>query len=100
MTAAGKATPRIPDHLLTSTGRPKEDRAQVLGNHPSAAFGQALPYHRRSRTAADLMGYVMGGLDVSDLVLFIGATFAASFVAGFAGFAFGIVAATLGRVQH
>jgi hypothetical protein len=35
----------------------------------------------------------MGGLDVFDLVMFIGATFAASFVAGFAGFAFGIVAA-------
>jgi hypothetical protein len=41
------------------------------------------------------MGYAMGGLDVSDLVLFIGATFAASFVAGFAGFAFGIVAAAV-----
>jgi uncharacterized membrane protein YfcA len=37
----------------------------------------------------------MGGLDASDLVLFIGATFAASFVAGFAGFAFGIVAAAV-----
>src|SRR5260370_32937419 len=42
-----------------------------------------------------MMGYAMGGLDVSDLVLFIGATFAASFVAGFAGFAFGIVAAAV-----
>ncbi len=38
------------------------------------------------------MGYAMGGLDASDLVLFIGATFAASFVAGFA---FGIVAAAV-----
>jgi hypothetical protein len=42
-----------------------------------------------------MMGYAMGGLDVSELVLFIGATFAASFVAGFAGFAFGIVAAAV-----
>jgi uncharacterized membrane protein YfcA len=80
---------------LTSAGRPKEDRVQVLGNHPSAAFGQALPYHRRGRTAAETMGCAMGGLDVPELVLFIGATFAASFVAGFAGFAFGIVAAAV-----
>ena len=68
---------------------------QVLGNHPSAVFGQALPCRRRGCTAAEAMGYAMGGLDVSDLVLFIGATFAASFVAGFAGFAFGIVAAAV-----
>ena len=66
MTAAAKATPKIPDHLLTSAGRPKEDRVQVLGNHPSAAFGQALPYHRRGRTAAETMGCAMGGLDVPD----------------------------------
>src|SRR5260370_40539291 len=42
-----------------------------------------------------MVGYAMGGLDVPDLVLFIGATFVASFVAGFAGFAFGIVAAAV-----
>jgi len=39
------------------------------------------------------MGYAMGGLDVSELAFFVGATFAASFVAGFA---FGIIAAADG----
>jgi hypothetical protein len=57
---------------------------QVLGNHRSAVFGQALPCRRRGCTAAETMGCAMGGLDVSDLVLFIGATLAASFVAAFA----------------
>ena len=37
----------------------------------------------------------MGGLDVSELALFVGATFAASFLAGSAGFAFGIIAAAV-----
>jgi len=40
-----------------------------------------------------MMGHVMDGLQAFDLVLFTGATFAAAFVAGLAGFAFGIVAA-------
>lgn len=38
------------------------------------------------------MGYAMGELHAVDLVLFVLATFAASFVAGLAGFAFAIVA--------
>jgi uncharacterized protein len=37
----------------------------------------------------------MDGLHVYDLILFVGATFAAAFVAGLAGFAFGIVAAAV-----
>jgi hypothetical protein len=39
------------------------------------------------------MGRVMGDLYAFDLILFVAATFAASFVAGLAGFAFGVVAA-------
>jgi uncharacterized protein len=39
------------------------------------------------------MGYAMSDLHVLDLILFVSATFAASFVAGLAGFAFGIIAA-------
>lgn len=35
----------------------------------------------------------MGDLGLLDLVLFVGATFAASLVAGMAGFAFGLIAA-------
>jgi uncharacterized membrane protein YfcA len=41
------------------------------------------------------MGRAMGELQAVDLVLFVLATFAASFVAGLAGFAFGIVAAAV-----
>jgi uncharacterized membrane protein YfcA len=41
------------------------------------------------------MGCVMGDLYALDLILFVAATFAASFVAGLAGFAFGIVAAAV-----
>lgn len=41
------------------------------------------------------MGHVMDGLQALDLFLFGGATFAAAFVAGLAGFAFGIVAAAV-----
>src|ERR1700739_1801012 len=39
------------------------------------------------------MGCVMGELSAVNLILFVSATFAASFVAGLAGFAFAIVAA-------
>src|SRR5882672_11154870 len=39
------------------------------------------------------MGCAMGDLHAFDLILFVAATFAAAFVAGLAGFAFGIVAA-------
>lgn len=38
---------------------------------------------------------VIGELQVIDLTLFVTATFAAAFVAGLAGFAFGIVAAAV-----
>ena len=41
------------------------------------------------------MGCVMGELHAVDLILFVLATFAASFVAGLAGFAFAIVAAAV-----
>jgi uncharacterized membrane protein YfcA len=41
------------------------------------------------------MGCVMGELSAGNLILFVSATFAASFVAGLAGFAFAIVAAAL-----
>lgn len=41
------------------------------------------------------MGCVMGELSAVNLILFVSATFAASFVAGFAGFAFAIVAAAV-----
>jgi len=41
------------------------------------------------------MGCVMSDLYALDLILFVAATFAASFVAGLAGFAFGIVAAAV-----
>jgi uncharacterized protein len=41
------------------------------------------------------MGYAMDGLSSLDLGLFVVATFLASFVAGLAGFAFGIVAAAI-----
>jgi len=41
------------------------------------------------------MGCGMDGLQTLDLVLFSGATFAAAFVTGLAGFAFGIVAAAV-----
>ena len=39
------------------------------------------------------MGCLMGELSAVNLILFVSATFAASFVAGLAGFAFAIVAA-------
>src|SRR5713226_9331006 len=42
-----------------------------------------------------MMGHVMDGLQIVDLCLFAGATFAAAFVTGLAGFAFGIVAAAV-----
>jgi uncharacterized protein len=54
-----------------------------------------LPYRRRGVPGAETMGCVMGDLQVVDLILFVLATFAASFVAGLAGFAFGIVAAAV-----
>jgi uncharacterized membrane protein YfcA len=54
-----------------------------------------LPYRRRECIATGAMGYVMGELHAVDLILFVLATFAASFVAGLAGFAFGIVAAAV-----
>ena len=41
------------------------------------------------------MGCVMGELSAVDLILFVSATFAASFVTGLAGFAFAIVAAAI-----
>src|SRR5512133_3200421 len=41
------------------------------------------------------MGCVMGELSAVNLILFVSATFAASFVAGLAGFAFAIVAAAV-----
>ena len=41
------------------------------------------------------MGCVMGELSVVNLILFVSASFAASFVAGLAGFAFAIVAAAV-----
>ena len=41
------------------------------------------------------MGCVMGDLSAVNLILFVSATFAASFVAGLAGFAFAIVAAAV-----
>jgi uncharacterized protein len=41
------------------------------------------------------MGCVMDGLQTFDLMIFVAATFAAAFVAGLAGFAFGIVAAAV-----
>lgn len=41
------------------------------------------------------MGYAMDGLFAQDLVLFAAGTFAAAFVTGLAGFAFGIVAAAV-----
>src|ERR1700737_2133130 len=66
---------------------------QVIGNHPQAVTGQALPYRRRGMPTAEAMGCVMGELYVVDLILFVSATFAAAFVTGLAGFAFCIVAA-------
>jgi uncharacterized membrane protein YfcA len=41
------------------------------------------------------MGYAMDGLQILDLILFSAGTFAAAFVTGLAGFAFGIVAASV-----
>src|SRR6516165_12212693 len=41
------------------------------------------------------MGCVMGELSAANLILFVSASFAASFVAGLAGFAFAIVAAAI-----
>src|SRR5690349_24422147 len=45
--------------------------------------------------AAAAMGCVMDELSAVSLILFVSATFAASFVAGLAGFAFAIVAAAV-----
>ena len=42
---------------------------------------------------AEAMGYAMDGLQTLDLAFFSAGTFAAAFVTGLAGFAFGIVAA-------
>ena len=44
---------------------------------------------------AAAMGYAMDGLQALDLALFSAGTFAAAFVTGLAGFAFGIVAAAV-----
>jgi uncharacterized membrane protein YfcA len=41
------------------------------------------------------MGYAMDGLQITDLALFTAGTFAAAFVTGLAGFAFGVVAAAV-----
>src|SRR5690349_19295260 len=41
------------------------------------------------------MGYAMDGLQTLDIALFTAGTFAAAFVTGLAGFAFGIVAAAI-----
>src|SRR6202011_5987912 len=68
---------------------------QVIGNHPQAVTGQALPYRRRGMSVAEPMGCVMGELYAVNLILFVLATFAAAFVTGLAGFAFGIVAAAV-----
>jgi uncharacterized membrane protein YfcA len=44
---------------------------------------------------AEVMGYAMDGLQALDLAFFSAGTFAAAFVTGLAGFAFGIVAAAV-----
>ena len=44
---------------------------------------------------AAVMGYAMDGLQALDLAFFSAGTFAAAFVTGLAGFAFGIVAAAV-----
>jgi uncharacterized membrane protein YfcA len=54
-----------------------------------------LPYRRRGVRPTETMGRAMGELHAVDLILFVLATFAAAFVAGLAGFAFGIVAAAV-----
>lgn len=54
-----------------------------------------MPYRRRGAPAAETMGCAMGDLEAVELILFVLATFAASFVAGLAGFAFGVVAAAV-----
>jgi hypothetical protein len=43
----------------------------------------------------DAMGYAMDGLQALDLALFAAGAFAAAFVTGIAGFAFGVVAAAV-----
>src|SRR5262249_25462104 len=43
----------------------------------------------------EAMGYAMDGLQTLDLALFSAGTFAAAFVTGLAGFAFGIIAAAI-----
>jgi uncharacterized protein len=54
-----------------------------------------LPCRRTPEGAADAMGCAMGDLLFLDLALFAASTFAAAFVTGLAGFAFGIVAAAV-----
>jgi hypothetical protein len=54
-----------------------------------------LAYPRCGVPVAEVMGCAMGDLPVIDIALFVAATFAASFVAFLAGFAFGIIAAAV-----
>ena len=44
---------------------------------------------------AEAMGYAMDGLQTLDIALFSAGTFAAAFVTGLAGFAFGVIAAAV-----
>jgi uncharacterized membrane protein YfcA len=58
--------------------------------------GQVLPCCCRGASIAMAQwGTAMDGIALSDLILFVAAAFAASLVAGLAGFAFGLVAAAL-----
>ena len=67
------------------------------GNHPLAtSVGQALPHPPGcARAQRSSVGYAMDGFQTLDLGLFAVGTFAAAFVTGLAGFAFGIVAAAV-----
>src|SRR5258708_40101400 len=66
------------------------------GTHPSAtSVGQGCPIPRCAGAPRAGMGYAMDQFQTLDVALFLGGTFAAAFVTGLAGFAFGIVAAAV-----
>jgi uncharacterized membrane protein YfcA len=66
--------------------------AQVTGNHPLAAPRPSVALSRQRHNGADGV-WLMDGIDPISLTLFAAAAFAASAIAGLAGFAFGLIAA-------
>src|SRR4051812_23841362 len=65
---------------------------RVTGNHPLAAPRPSVALSRQRHNGVDGV-WLMDGIDPISLTLFAAAAFAASAIAGLAGFAFGLIAA-------